>query len=58
MAAGLPKSHRFPAHWHMARPKEEASNKAYAIALRVVADEVEQSHQDPPKSISLERDIA
>ena len=38
--------------------KEEAVSKAYAIALRAVADEVEQSHQDPPESISLERALA
>jgi predicted RNase H-like HicB family nuclease len=38
--------------------KEEAINKAYAIALRSVADDVEHSQQDPPSSISLERSIA
>jgi predicted RNase H-like HicB family nuclease len=38
--------------------KEEAINKAYAIALRSVADDVEHSHEDPPNSISLERHIA
>ena len=40
------------------KTKEEAVSKAYAIALRVVADNVEESHQDPPKSISWERSIA
>jgi predicted RNase H-like HicB family nuclease len=38
--------------------KEEAVNKAYAIALRSVADDVEHSREDPPNSISLERAIA
>lgn len=38
--------------------KEEAINKAYAIALRSVADDVEHSQQEPPTSISLERNIA
>jgi predicted RNase H-like HicB family nuclease len=38
--------------------KEEAINKAYAIALRSVADGVEHSEQSPPNSISLERHIA
>lgn len=38
--------------------KEEAINKAYAIALRSVADDVEHSEQAPPNSISLERHIA
>jgi predicted RNase H-like HicB family nuclease len=39
--------------------KEEAVKKAYAIALRAVADDVEQSRQDPPRSIKLlERAIA
>jgi len=38
--------------------KEEAINKAYAIALRSVADDVEHSAQAPPNSISLERRIA
>ncbi len=38
--------------------KEAAINKAYAIALRSIADEVEHSQQDPPNSISLERNIA
>lgn len=37
------------------KTKEEAINKAYAIALRSVADDVENSQQDPPSSISLER---
>jgi predicted RNase H-like HicB family nuclease len=38
--------------------KEEAVNKAYAIALRSIADDVEHSTDDPPNSISLERAIA
>ena len=38
--------------------REEATNKAYAIALRSVADDVEHSQQGPPNSISLERHIA
>jgi predicted RNase H-like HicB family nuclease len=38
--------------------KEEAINKAYAIALRSVADDVEHSQAAPPNSISLERHIA
>lgn len=38
--------------------KEEATNKAYAIALRSVADDVEHSQEAPPNSISLERSIA
>jgi len=38
--------------------KEEAINKAYAIALRSVADDVEHSQEAPPNSISLERHIA
>lgn len=38
--------------------KEEAINKAYATALRSVADDVEHSKEDPPNSISLERNIA
>jgi predicted RNase H-like HicB family nuclease len=38
--------------------KEEAINKAYAIALRSIADDVEHSSDDPPNSISLERAIA
>jgi predicted RNase H-like HicB family nuclease len=38
--------------------KKEAINKAYAIALRSVADDVEHSQQEPPTSISLERNIA
>jgi predicted RNase H-like HicB family nuclease len=38
--------------------KEEAINKAYAIALRSVADDVEHSQDAPPDSISLERHIA
>jgi predicted RNase H-like HicB family nuclease len=38
--------------------KEEAINKAYAIALRSVADDVEHSQQDPPNSINFERHIA
>lgn len=40
------------------RTKEEATNKAYAIALRSVADDVEHSQEEPPNSISLERHIA
>lgn len=40
------------------KTKEEAINRAYAIALRSVADDVEHSQQDPPSSISLERHIA
>ena len=38
--------------------EEEAISKAYAIALRSVADDVEHSQQVPPNSISLERHIA
>ncbi|MGA7219213.1 MAG: type II toxin-antitoxin system HicB family antitoxin [Candidatus Sulfotelmatobacter sp.] len=38
--------------------KEEAVNKAYAIALRSIADDVEHSDGAPPNSISLERNIA
>ena len=38
--------------------KEEAVNKAYAIALRSIADDVEHSDEAPPSTISLERDIA
>jgi predicted RNase H-like HicB family nuclease len=38
--------------------KEEAVRKAYAIALRSVADDVEHSREAPPNSISLERHIA
>jgi predicted RNase H-like HicB family nuclease len=38
--------------------KEEAINKAYAIALRSIADDVEHSDEAPPNSISLERHIA
>jgi predicted RNase H-like HicB family nuclease len=40
------------------KTQEEAINKAYAIALRSVADDVEHSQQAPPSSISLERHIA
>lgn len=40
------------------KTKEEAVNKAYAIALRSVADDVEHSQEAPPNSISLERHIA
>jgi predicted RNase H-like HicB family nuclease len=40
------------------KTKEEAINKAYAIALRSVADDVEHSQDAPPSSISLERHIA
>ena len=38
--------------------KEEAINKAFAIALRSVADDVEHSNDAPPSSISVERHIA
>jgi predicted RNase H-like HicB family nuclease len=38
--------------------KEEALNKAYAIALRSIADDVEHSDEAPPNTISLERNIA
>jgi predicted RNase H-like HicB family nuclease len=38
--------------------RDEAINKAYAIALRSVADDVEHSDEAPPNSISLERNIA
>jgi predicted RNase H-like HicB family nuclease len=38
--------------------KEQAINKAYAIALRSVADDVEHSQAAPPNLISLERSIA
>jgi predicted RNase H-like HicB family nuclease len=37
---------------------EEAIKKAYAIALRSVADDVEHSQAEPPNTISLERNIA
>jgi predicted RNase H-like HicB family nuclease len=37
---------------------EEATSKAYAIALRVVADDIERTRQAPPNSISVERRIA
>jgi predicted RNase H-like HicB family nuclease len=40
------------------KTREEAVNKAYAIALRSIADDVEHSQQEPPNSISWERDIA
>lgn len=40
------------------KTREEASNKAYAIALRSVADDVEHSQKEPPSSIRLERHIA
>jgi predicted RNase H-like HicB family nuclease len=40
------------------KTREEAVNKAYAIALRSVADDVEQSKDEPPNSISVERNIA
>lgn len=40
------------------KSKEEAINRAYAIALRSVADDVEHSRDEPPYSISLERHIA
>jgi predicted RNase H-like HicB family nuclease len=38
--------------------RDEAINKAYAIALRSIADDVEHSNEAPPNSISLERNIA
>lgn len=38
--------------------QEEAVNKAYAIALRSIADDVEHSDEAPPNTISLERNIA
>jgi predicted RNase H-like HicB family nuclease len=38
--------------------REEAINRAYAIALRSIADDVEHSTDGPPNSISLERNIA
>jgi predicted RNase H-like HicB family nuclease len=38
--------------------REEAVNKAYAIALRSIADDVEHSDAAPPNTISLERNIA
>jgi predicted RNase H-like HicB family nuclease len=38
--------------------KEEAVNKAYAIALRSIADDVEHSDEAPPNTISLVRSIA
>ncbi len=40
------------------KTREEAINKAYAIALRSVADDVEHSKEAPPNSISVERSIA
>lgn len=40
------------------KTREEAINKAYAIALRSVADDVEHSEAEPPNSISVERNIA
>ncbi len=40
------------------KTREEAINKAYAIALRSVADDVEHSNEAPPSSISVERNIA
>ena len=40
------------------KTKEEAINKAYAIALRSIADDVEHSQKEPPNSISWERHIA
>ena len=40
------------------KTKEEAINKAYAIALRSVADDVEHSQEAPPNSINFERHIA
>lgn len=38
--------------------REEAIKKAYAIALRSVADDVEHSDEAPPNSIRLDRNIA
>ena len=38
--------------------REEAIKKAYAIALRSVADDVEHSDEAPPNSIRLARNIA
>jgi predicted RNase H-like HicB family nuclease len=38
--------------------RDEAMAKAYAIALRSVADDVEHSQQELPSSISWERHIA
>jgi predicted RNase H-like HicB family nuclease len=38
--------------------QDEAVAKAYAIALRTVADNVESSNSDLPTSIQLVRDIA
>ena len=38
--------------------KEKAVNKAYAIALSSVADDVEHSNGAPPNSISWERNFA
>jgi predicted RNase H-like HicB family nuclease len=38
--------------------REEAVNKAYAIALRSIADDVEHSQEEQPYSISVERHIA
>jgi predicted RNase H-like HicB family nuclease len=37
---------------------QEAVANAYAIALRSVADDVEQSKEDPPTTINLVRAIA
>jgi len=49
---------QFPCSLAYGITKEEATNTAYAIALRSVADDVEHSQQEPPSSISLERNIA
>jgi len=38
--------------------EQEAINKAYAIALRAVADRIEKSVEEPANPISLERAIA
>jgi len=38
--------------------QQEAVVKAYAIALRSVADDVEQSKEDPPNTINLVHAIA
>ncbi len=38
--------------------RQEAVAKAYAIALRAVGDDVEQSKGEPPNAINLVRAIA
>ncbi len=40
------------------KTKDEAVNKAYAIALRSIADDVEHSTESPPNSISIDRNVA